>query len=220
MNLGEMVIFPVRVAVAFGEASIGVARLVSPGGPVRLVEQVAAMTAEDRPLGKAIAPGGVVDRVLDDQGVVARLTEVGGTLDRMIESGGPIDRIMAADGPVDRLLAREGAIERMLAEGGVIDRLLAQEGLIEQLVEEGGIIDRLAEVMETISRIAPVIESLDPAIRGIDDSAHVLAATVEPLRDLAARVPGLRRRSVAGGAPAASEDTVEVLGQDSGNRRQ
>jgi hypothetical protein len=217
MNLTEMLTFPMRVAYAFGEASIGVARLVSPGGPMRLVDQIAAMTAEERPLGKAIAPGGVVDRVLDDQGVVARLTEIGGTLDRMIEPGGLIDRTMAAGGPVDRLLAREGAIERMLAEDGVIDRLLAKEGLIEQLVEEGGIIDRLADVMETISRIAPVIESLDPAIRRIDESGHVLAATVEPLRDLAARMPGLRRRGVASGAPAASSGPVKVLNKNSGD---
>jgi len=216
MNLIEMVTFPVRVANAFGEASIGVARLVSPGGPVRLVEQIAAMTAEDRPVGKAIAPGGVVDRVLDDQGVLARLTEVGGLLDRMIEPGGPIDRIMAADGPVDRLLAREGAIERMLAEGGVIDRLLAQEGLIEQLVQEGGIIDRLAEVMDAISHLAPVLETLDPAIRGIDDSAAVLAATVEPLRDLATKIPGRRRRGVESGAPRASPGRSDVP-QNSGD---
>jgi len=114
MNLVSLATFPARVAIAFGEASLGVARLVAPDGPVRLLYQAAAVTSEDRPLGKAMAEGGVVDRVLDENGVVSRLTEVGGPLDRLIEEGGVIDRVVAPDGTFDRLMAKEGAIDRML----------------------------------------------------------------------------------------------------------
>lgn len=194
MGLFDVVTFPFRVAVAFGEASIGVAKLVDPQGPTRFANQVSDLTAEDRPLGKALAPGGIVDRVLEEDGVLARLTAPGGALDRMIEPGGPVDRIMAPNGPVDRLLAQEGAIDRMLEEGGIIDRLLAKEGLIEQLVAEDGILDKLSDVMETIAKIGPVIESMDRPIKAIDESAQVLSVAVEPLKDLAMKMPGIRRR--------------------------
>ncbi|MBJ8347941.1 hypothetical protein [Antrihabitans sp. YC2-6] len=195
MGLFEIATFPVRALVAFGEASIGVAKLVSPEGPVRLAGKLSDLTAEDRPLGKALAPGGVVDRVLEEDGVVARLTAPGGPLDRLMEPGGAIDRITAPGGPMDRFLAREGAIDRILEEGGILDRLLAEEGLVEQLVEQGGIIDRLAEALEQISKIGPLIESLDRPIRAVDESAQVLQLAVEPLRDFAGRIPGFARRA-------------------------
>jgi len=199
-----MVFFPARVAVAFGQASIGVAKLVDPDGPIRLAYVFADILSPDRPIGQALARGGLLDRLLAEESVLVRLAEPGGALDRLIAEGGAVERALANDGPLnrviepggllDRLVEQEGPIDRMLAEDGVIDRLLAKEGLIEQLVETGGIIDRLASVMETIDRLGPVFESLDPSIRGIDNSAAVLAAIAEPLRDVAVRLPGLRRR--------------------------
>jgi hypothetical protein len=72
--------------------------------------------------------------------------------------------------------------------------LLAKEGLIEQLVAEDGILDKLSDVMETIAKIGPVIESMDRPIKAIDESAQILSVAVEPLKDLAMKMPGMRRR--------------------------
>jgi len=44
--------------------------LADPNGPVSLVNNLAAITSEERPLGRAIAPGGALDRVLAEDGVV------------------------------------------------------------------------------------------------------------------------------------------------------
>jgi hypothetical protein len=194
MGLFDVITFPVRVAIAFGEASIGVAKLVDPDGPLRMANQVSTMTAADQPLGRAMAPGGVLDRLLAEDGIVARLSTPGGPLDRLMEPGGAVDRVTAPGGPLERLLSDDGALERVLAKGGVLDQLLAEQGLIQQLVEDGGIIERVTDSLERIARIGPVIESLDRPIKAVDESAQLLSVAVEPLRDFAMRMPGMKRR--------------------------
>lgn len=46
MNLVDLVTLPARVALAFGEASLGIARLVEPDGPVHPAYKAGAMTGE------------------------------------------------------------------------------------------------------------------------------------------------------------------------------
>ncbi len=61
--------FPLRATIAFGQASIGAARLLAPGGPlVRLLE-----------------PGGALDRILAQEGALERMLEPGGVLDRLLD---------------------------------------------------------------------------------------------------------------------------------------
>ena len=216
----EAALFPARVAVAFGQASIGVAQLVAPDGPARLLYLLSSITAPDRPIGKAVQPGGIVDRILDDNGVLARLSEPGGVLDRLIAEGGVIDRVLKRDGALDRILApgglvdrviepggvldrlleQEGAIERIIAPGGVLDRLLDREGLLEQLVAEDGIIVRLGDLMETIVRLEPILAGLEPVVGGV----QVAASGIE-------RSAGGIDRSAAG-LDESARALVELLG--------
>jgi hypothetical protein len=60
---------------------------------------LAGLTADDRPLGRALAAGGPLDRLLADDGV----------LERVLAEGGPLDRLMSDDGAVDRLLRPDEA---------------------------------------------------------------------------------------------------------------
>ena len=43
-------------------------RLGDPDGPLARIEQLALLTADDRPLGRALAPGGPLDRLLAEKG--------------------------------------------------------------------------------------------------------------------------------------------------------
>ncbi|MCW4352463.1 hypothetical protein ONR57_04005 [Hoyosella sp. YIM 151337] len=172
---------------------------------------LASAVSEERPLGKALAPGGTVDKALDTDGPLDRLLAKGGALDRMLERGGfldrmlepdgPVDRLIKKDGPLDRLLARDGYIDRLLEEGGALDRLLEPGGVLDQVVEEGGLIDRFMEVSVTLGEVGPTIQSLHDPIAGIDRSAAKLATAVGPLSDIverfpsSPRIPGMRRRS-------------------------
>jgi hypothetical protein len=81
--------FPARAAVAVGRASLGVATLVAPGGP--LDRLLAAEGAIDR----LLAPGGVVDRLGDLVDAIDRLEPA-------IESLGPIlDGVREAASGID-----------------------------------------------------------------------------------------------------------------------
>lgn len=136
-------LFPARAAIAFGHASIGVAQLVQPGGPIRLLHLLSSVTADDRPLGQAMQPGGVIDRVLDEDGVVSLLSQSDGVLDRIIARDGFLDRILAKGEAVDRLLEPGGFVERLLSRNGLVDRLLATDGTVDRLIAPGGALDRV-----------------------------------------------------------------------------
>ncbi|GGC65520.1 hypothetical protein IEU95_04660 [Hoyosella rhizosphaerae] len=182
---------------------------------------LASTVSEDRPLGKALAPGGTVDRALDTDGPLDRLLARGGALDRllekdgfadrMLEPDGPVDRLLRKDGPLDRLLAKGGHFDRLLEEGGALDRLLEEGGVIDQVVNEGGLIDRFMEVSVTLGEVGPTITSLHEPISSIDRSAAKLATAVGPLSDIvgrfptSARLPGMRRRTSAKDNPADAE---------------
>lgn len=174
---------------------------------------LASAVSEERPLGKAFAPGGTVDKALDTDGPLDRLLAKGGALDRLLERGGFLDRMLEPDGPVDRLIKKDGPLDRLLAKGGYVDRLLAEDGaldrllepggVLDQIVEEGGLIDRFMEVSVTLGEVGPTIQSLKEPIAGIDRSAARLATAVAPLSEIverfpsSPRIPGMRRRSPA-----------------------
>jgi hypothetical protein len=177
--------------------------LADPQGPMRLVNVIVDALDPERPLGRAIAPGGPVDRLLDPEGPLFRLLEEGGTVDRLVEVDGPLDRLVTPGGPLDRLLAVDGALDRITQPGGVLDRLLAEQGLldrlltedgfVEKLIVEGGTLDQLIALGATLERIQPRLGELARVIPELHASVDALNQAVGPLGELANRIPGRRR---------------------------
>ena len=234
-----------RIAVLIGEDGLleQLARLLADErGVIALGNLVAEITAEDRPIGKALARDGLVDRMASEDGPFVRLLEAGGPLDRALaEDGalyrflapdGALDRLLAHDGPLERLTAPDGPIERVLAPGGPLERLLEQDGtlenvlrpggLLEQLLEDegilenllkpGGTLEQLAQLGETFNAILPRLEALGNAIPNLNQAVAVLSGAVEPLGTLAQRLPGGRRRVLAPGS-SSSQPSNELYGE-------
>jgi hypothetical protein len=66
--------------------------LSDPRGPMHLVDAVTTVLDADRPLGRALAPGGAVDRLLEE-GFVEKLTAEAGTLDQLVALGETLERM-------------------------------------------------------------------------------------------------------------------------------
>lgn len=172
------------------------AALTDPAGVMNLVNTVAAALDADRPLGRALAPGGTVDRLLATDGPVFRLLAEGGPVDQLFAEGGPLDRLLAAEGALDRITRENGVLDRLLAEEGLLDRLLTEDGFVEKLVAEGGTLDQLVALGATLEGIQPRLRELAQVIPELHGSVDALNRAVEPLSDLANRIPGRRRASV------------------------
>ncbi|MEP7090843.1 MAG: hypothetical protein ABI776_12135 [Nocardioidaceae bacterium] len=179
--------------------------LEDPRGPMGLLGVIAAVLAQDRPLGRALAEGGTLDRLLAPDGPLQRMLGEGGAVDRLLVEGGALDQLVADDGPLERLLSAEGALDRVTRQGGVLDRLLQDDGLLtrllsedgflDKLVAEGGTLDQLIALGETLERIQPRLADLIALIPELQQSVTTLNRAVGPLGDLANRLPGGRRRS-------------------------
>jgi hypothetical protein len=191
--------------------------LADPHGPMHLVNTVTALLDDRRPVGRALAPGGTLDRMLaadgplfrmlDEGGTVDRILAEGGAVDRLLEEGGPLDQLVADDGPLERLLSTEGALDRLTRQGGtldrllrddgLLDRLLSEEGFVDKLVADGGTLDQLVALGGTLEHIQPRIAELIALIPELHRSVDTLSESVGPLSDLANRIPGGRRRTAA-----------------------
>lgn len=181
--------------------------LLDEDGPMRLAALAGELTASDRPLGRMLARGGVLDRLLADDGPVARLIAAGGALDRLLAEGGPLDklvthegvldRLLAEGGPVDRLTTPGGLLEHVLAEGGLAERLLTDDGFVEKMLSEGGTLDQLVALGATLEEIQPRLEQLASLIPELSEAADTLGRAVGPLGDLAGRLPLARRRALS-----------------------
>lgn len=183
--------------------------IADPNGPVALLQRLAAVTAEDRPLGKAMAPGGALDRILADDGVAHRLTEPGSAMDRFLGEGGGLDVLVAEGGPLDRLLASGGALDRITAKGGALDRILSEEGALDRITAEGGVMDRILgddgladrlladdgfiEKLTADGGTLDQLIGLGETIERLQEAVVALNGIVEPLSDLVGRIPGGRR---------------------------
>lgn len=164
-----------QFSTGFGEGGLAeqlMTVISDPEGPISLVNHLTALTSEERPLGKAIAPGGALDRLLAEDGALERLLSADGLLDRLLAEGGALDRITQEG----------GVLELLLREQGLADRLLAEDGFVEKLTAEGGTLDQLLK--------------LGDILNDLQESVLVLNRAVGPLGDLANRVPSslLRRR--------------------------
>jgi hypothetical protein len=173
--------------------------------------QLAKLLDDEAPLRRALAPDGLVDRLLRPGGVVDmlmapggvldRLTAEGGGLERALKPGGLMDQLLAEDGVVERLLAEDGLLERLLAEEGVVDRMLAEGGLVDKLTARNGPLEQLAYVADTLNRLTPGMEALAPTIEALQDAVTSLTMVVNPLSNIADRIPLPGRRLARRSAP-------------------
>ncbi len=176
--------------------------LADPKGPLALVNNLAALTGDDRPLGKAIASGGALDRILAEDGALERLLSAQGPLDRLLSEGGALDRITQDEGLLEQLLSRGGPLDRLLATGGALDRITEQGGVLELLLREQGLADRLLAENGFVEKLTAEGGTLDQLLRlgdvlnHLQESVLILNRAVGPLGELANRVPSslLRRR--------------------------
>ncbi|MEV3976928.1 hypothetical protein AB0K68_53895, partial [Streptomyces sp. NPDC050698] len=75
LGIAELTVTTVRIAVGnTGAVTAGAAGLASPRGPMQMIQQLSSLTADDRPIGQALAPGGPLDRLLSPGGPVDKLT--------------------------------------------------------------------------------------------------------------------------------------------------
>lgn len=167
--------------------------LTDPNGPIALLQRLADVTADDRPLGQAMAPGGALDRMLSEEGPVQRLARPGSPVDRFLQEGGGLDHLVEPDGPIDRLLADGGAFERITAQGGVLDRILGPDGLAETLLAEEGFVEKLTAEGGTLDQLVALGDTIDR----LQEAVVTLNAAVEPLTELVNRIPGGRRKRPA-----------------------
>jgi hypothetical protein len=193
-----------------------------PQSPLGRLAALARAASGDRPLGQAIAPGGMLDRVLGEAGPLARvlseggaadrllapggpldrLLASGGVLDRLLEEGGPLERLVAADGALDRVTSPGGVLDRVLAEGGLVERLLEDRGFVEKLVADGGTLDQLVALGPILEQVHPRLIELLGMLPELHDSIDVLGEAVGPLSDLANRIPGRKRTPARPGSTA------------------
>ena len=112
--------------------------LSDPRGPMHLVNTITSLLDQRRPLGRALAPGGAVDRLLEK------------------------------DGPLDRLLEDGGLLDRLLSEDGFVDKLTAEGGTLDQLVELGRTLERMQpRITELLALIPDLHESVDTLNRSV-----------------------------------------------------
>lgn len=155
----------------------------------RLAKVADNLLDEDAPLSRALAPDGPIDRLLRPGGLIDRVTEPGGLLDRLTAEGSGVERALAPGGLVDQLLDEDGLIDRLLSEDGLADRLLAEGGLVEKLTARNGPLEQLADVADTLNRLTPGLEALAPTIETLREAVVTLSAVVNPLSNIADRIP-------------------------------
>lgn len=130
-----------------------------------------------------------------------------------------LGRLVSQDGPVRR---PQGYAERMMAvigEGGLLERIAAvvtdpvgprrlvdtvadglePGGSLDRLLAPGGTLDQLVALGETLERIQPRLDTLARLVPELHASVTALNEVVEPLSQLAGRIPGARRKAPVDG---------------------
>jgi len=187
--------------------------LINERGVVALANTVAELTSPDRPLGQALQPGGVIDRLaaedgpfmhlLDEDGPVARMIVDDGPVQRMLAEEGPVMLLLAEDGPVMRLLAQngpvmqllgeDGPVTRLLADGGPVMRLLGEHGALYRFLEENGPLDRLLGKQGGVDRLLEPGGMIDQLLEedGILEKLLQPGGTIDQIVSLALTLRGL-----------------------------
>jgi hypothetical protein len=220
-----------RTTLELGRLSSPDGPILRPGGYGERFAVLRELTSPSRPLGQALAKGGAVDRLLAVDGPLSRLTMAGGAIERLLAEDGPLERLLANDGALQRLLSEGGALDQLVATDGVLDRLLSaggaldritapggvldtilepggladrmltDDGFVEKLIADGGTLDQLIELGGTLEHIRPRLEALAELIPDLRTSVDALGRSVEPLGELANRIP-MRRRAMVGSGPS------------------
>ncbi|PBJ49304.1 hypothetical protein BI298_15205, partial [Mycobacterium avium subsp. hominissuis] len=81
----------------------------------------------------------------------------------------------------------------------------------DKLTAKHGPLDQLADVADTLARLTPGMEALEPAIATLQDAVVALTMVVNPLSNIADRIPlpGRRRPSSRAVRSARVIDTDE-----------
>jgi hypothetical protein len=177
-TLTDIATTPVRVGLAAADAGIEVA--------------AATLDLAKRSLGDATVPS-PKDSVVHILGLDDTM-ERANRFAQLIEEDAPLGRALAPGGLVDKLLAEDGLVDRVFAEDGIAQRLLAEGGLIERLTVKDGPLEQLASVTDTLNRLAPGLESLAPTIETLREAVVTLSLVVNPLSNIAERIPLPGRR--------------------------
>ena len=127
--------------------------------------------------------------ILADDGALQRLLAEGGALEQLVAEDGVLDRLLAAGGALDRVTAPGGVLDKVLDPGGLADRMLTDDGFVEKLIAEGGTLDQLIELGDTLESIRPRLVQLAELIPDLSTSVDALGRSVEPLGELASRIP-------------------------------
>lgn len=199
-----------RLAVLLDEdgAIEQLGRLGDPNGPLARLEQLAVLVGDDRPLGRALAPGGALDRLLAEDGPVERLLADGGAIDRLAELPDVLTRLADLDetlralgelGDTLRALGDLGtSLERLAKLADALERLArSTEGLPELPGRVEAVERQVHGVAGQLHRLEPLLEALSAGVASLQDAAGQLAGSVEPVARIADRLPGARRRRAA-----------------------
>lgn len=114
--------------------------LASPVGPVAVARALTEVTSPDRPLGKALAQGGMLDALFAQGGLVDKAFAPDGFVERLISDNGIMDRLMVLLESVVRLTPTLEGIHDPLARFEAASRYLADAA--EPLTDIAGKIPR------------------------------------------------------------------------------
>src|SRR6478752_1975430 len=145
-NLVDLATVPVRVGLAAAETGLDVANGAL-GLAQRSLNQ-ANSTARGGTGSVAHLLG--IDEAVDRANRLARLMDQDQPLGRALTPGGPVDRLPDENGLVERLLAADRPADRLLAEGGLVDKLTARNRPLEQLADVAETLNRLTPGLEAL----------------------------------------------------------------------
>lgn len=89
-------------------------------------------------------------------------------------------------------------LSSLTADGRPIGQALAAGGPLERLIAEGGPLDQIVALSDTLTSLAPRLERMNASITMLQDTVEILSAAVEPLGELAGKLPngGSRARTI------------------------
>ena len=94
-GLVDVATLPLRLGVAFTRTTLQLGRLTAPDGPMlrpggygERLDVLRELASPDRPLGRILAEGGLLDRILGEDGPLMRMASGGGALDRLLAEDG------------------------------------------------------------------------------------------------------------------------------------
>jgi predicted nucleic acid-binding Zn-ribbon protein len=136
------------------------------------------------PLDALLAPPALLKRALDDVHDIAR--NMRATRDSIAQLRG---EMVAMHGTLEGV---QHQLRDLGEEMAPIQHLAPIRRGIEPLEHS------MVSVRESVDRLEPVIEDLDRKMRGIEPQLDEMKDSIEPVGDLAEKIPGNRRRRRAG----------------------